>query len=79
MGSAMPGISISAIVLLEAGEEGLELRATDLEVGIRSQHPADVPEAGRVTASAKKLYEIVRELPDEPVHLQTTDDAFGHS
>jgi len=67
---------ILANVLLDAGDEGLELAATDLEVGIRSTHAADVMTPGRVTASAKKLYEIVRELPDEPVHIEATDDAY---
>ena len=59
------------------GKEGvLELAATDLEVGIRSTHPADVKKAGRVTVSAKKLYEILRELPDEPVQLEATPNAY---
>jgi DNA polymerase-3 subunit beta len=67
---------ILANVLLEAGADALELAATDLEVGIRSSHPAEVHTRGSVTASAKKLFEIVRELPDEPVHIQVTDDAY---
>ena len=55
---------ILANVLLEASKTGsgtLALAATDLEVGIRSSHPAEVKKAGSVTAAAKKLYEIVRE------------------
>jgi DNA polymerase-3 subunit beta len=71
---------ILANVLLEARSEGdggiLELAATDLEVGIRSSQPADVKTAGSVTASAKKLYEIVKELPDEPVHIEVSPDAY---
>ena len=55
---------------------GLELAATDLEVGIRSSQPAEVKKAGAVTASAKKLYEIVRELPDEQVYIESTADAY---
>ena len=71
---------ILANVLLEARSEGdggvLELAATDLEVGIRSSQPADVQTPGSVTASAKKLYEIVRELPDEPVHIEVSPDSY---
>jgi DNA polymerase-3 subunit beta len=71
---------ILANVHLEAfdrkGDAGLELAATDLEVGLRSSHPADVSKVGSVTASAKKLYEIVRELPEEPVHLEASPDAY---
>ena len=54
----------------------LELAATDLEVGIRSTHPADVKKAGRLTVSAKKLHEILRELPEEPVHLEASPNAY---
>ncbi len=72
---------ILANVLLEAttgrgGGSSLTLMATDLEVGIRGSHPAEVKKAGSVTASAKKLFEIVRELPDEPVQLEATSNAY---
>jgi DNA polymerase-3 subunit beta len=71
---------ILANVLLEAkgtGDEGmLELAATDLEVGIRGLHPADVSEEGALTISAKKLFEITRELPDELIYLESTPNAY---
>jgi DNA polymerase-3 subunit beta len=71
---------ILANVLLEArkhGREGLlELAATDLEVAIRGAQPAQVEKPGRVTASAKKLYEIVRELPDEQVRIEASADSY---
>lgn len=71
---------ILANVLLEArgqGEGGeLELAATDLEVGIRGHHPANVSETGSLTISAKKLFEITRELPDELIHLESTPNAY---
>ncbi len=68
---------ILANVLLAAPtDDTLELSATDLEVGIRGTHPAQIAEAGSVTASAKKLFEIVRELPDEPVQIETTENQY---
>lgn len=70
---------ILANVLLDAGNKKsktLTLAATDLEVGIRGSHPADVEIAGKVTVSAKKLYEIVRELPNELVSLEVTENAY---
>jgi DNA polymerase-3 subunit beta len=70
---------ILANVLLDASSEGdgsLELTATDLEVGIRGRHPAIVTSPGSVTVSAKKLYEIVRELPDEPISIEATEEAY---
>ncbi|MBI2370422.1 MAG: DNA polymerase III subunit beta [Deltaproteobacteria bacterium] len=55
---------ILAHILLRASPEGLELSATDLEVGLRLQYPAEVSEPGGVTLQAKKAYEIARELPE---------------
>jgi DNA polymerase-3 subunit beta len=71
---------ILANVLLEAkgkgSEASLRLAATDLEVGIQGLHTADVKKEGGLTVSAKKLYEIVRELPDETVRLEATKNSF---
>lgn len=54
----------------------LDLAATDLEVGLRGSHEATVKEPGSLTVSAKKLFEIVRELPDEPLSLSTTPNSY---
>jgi DNA polymerase-3 subunit beta len=71
---------ILANVLLEAstdsGQGVLSLAATDLEVGIRSIHPAEVEDSGVITVSAKKIYEIIRELPEEPVHITVSPNAY---
>jgi DNA polymerase-3 subunit beta len=58
-------------VLLEAGADALVVTATDLEVGMKSSYPADVVTQGKITVSAKKLYEIIRELPDEQIIFST--------
>lgn len=71
---------ILANVLLEASKKGkegiLHLAATDLEVGIRSQHPAKVNETGGLTVSAKKLFEIIRELSEETIYLSATANSY---
>lgn len=71
---------ILANVLLEAsgeGEEGsLQLSATDLEVGLRGSHPATIEKPGALTVAARKLYDIVRELPDESVQLTAGSDGY---
>jgi DNA polymerase-3 subunit beta len=73
--SSMP---ILSHVLLEAEKKParLSLAATDLEVGVRSEQDAEVSSAGSLTVSAKKLYEIVRELPEEPVTLQSSEHSY---
>jgi DNA polymerase-3 subunit beta len=71
---------ILANVLLEAksarGAAHLDLAATDLEIGIRGTHACEVTKAGGVTVSAKKLFEIVRELPEEPIRVEVSENAY---
>ena len=64
-------IPILANVLIEAnGDSDVQLLATDLEVGLRSRCPASVAKGGSLTIPAKKLYEIVRALPDTDIRIQ---------
>ena len=64
-------IPILANVLLEANGDGnVLLLATDLEVGLRSQCTASIAKAGSLTVPAKKLYEIVRALPDTDIRIE---------
>lgn len=64
-------IPILANVLMEANGEGhVNLVATDLEVGLRSRCAAAVAKSGALTVPAKKLYEIVRALPDTDIRIQ---------
>ena len=64
-------IPILANILVEAEEGAGEIRllATDLEVGLRSRCTADVTKGGSLTLPAKKLYEIVRALPETEVSI----------
>jgi DNA polymerase-3 subunit beta len=55
---------ILANILLQAGMDGVELTGTDLEVGLRTRFEAGIEEAGAITVSGKKLFEIVKSLPD---------------
>jgi DNA polymerase III subunit beta len=61
---------ILANVLLEAKEKRLEFVATDLDMGIRCSVPAEVVDKGSITINAKKLSDIVRELPEASVDLE---------
>ena len=60
-------------ILLEAGKGQVTFFGTDLEIGIKDAHPADVSEEGGIAVSARKLYEIIRELPEGTVRLTTTE------
>ena len=61
-------------ILFEAGQDGISMSGTDLDVSVRVWVPAEVKEQGSITAPGKKLQEIVRELADQPVELSTRGD-----
>ena len=58
---------ILANILVTAGEDKVEMTGTDLEVGLRTHFPAQMEEPGAITVSGKKVFEIVKSLPDEKI------------
>jgi DNA polymerase-3 subunit beta len=62
-------IPILSNVLLRAEDGRLQMAATDLDVTILSSCPARITTPGGVTIEAKRLFDIVRSLPDEDVHI----------
>lgn len=69
-------IPILANVLLEANDDELRLTATDLEVGMQASYQAAVKKTGKVTVSAKKLYEIIKELPEGEISFLAKDNCW---
>jgi DNA polymerase III subunit beta len=63
-------IPILANVLIEADGDKVRLLATDLEVGLRSTCAAAVAKSGSLTLPAKKLYEIIKALPETDIRIQ---------
>ena len=63
-------IPILANVLIEATGDEVKLLATDLEVGLRSKCTAAVSKGGSLTLPAKKLYEIIKALPETDVRIE---------
>ena len=69
-------LPILSHILLEWEEDSLYLTGTDLETGIREELMAKIHQKGKASVSAKKLYEIVRELPEETIHIQKKDNQW---
>src|SRR5262245_54177803 len=63
-------IPILANVLIEATGDEVKFLATDLEVGLRSRCTASVAKGGALTLPAKKLFEIVKALPETDVRIE---------
>ncbi|HUP48352.1 MAG TPA: DNA polymerase III subunit beta [Thermoanaerobaculia bacterium] len=62
-------IPILSNVLLKAADGRIQIAATDLDVTILSSCAARVTTPGGVTIEAKRLFDIVRSLPDDDVHI----------
>ena len=62
-------IPILSNVLIKAADGRLQIAATDLDVTILSSCPAKISTPGAVTIEAKRLFDIVRSLPDEDVRM----------
>ena len=71
--STMP---ILANVLLDARPGMLSVTAFDLEIGVTSEHRAEVLKEGRLAVSAKHLYDIVRTLPEPTLVLKRTQNNY---
>jgi len=69
--SQKPTIPILSNILVEASGGMITLTSTDLTVGIRCSLEADILEEGATTLPAKKLAQLVRELPSVDLELTT--------
>ncbi|HEU4343606.1 MAG TPA: DNA polymerase III subunit beta [Candidatus Binatia bacterium] len=67
---------ILANVLIESRKGEIRITATDLEVGVRGELDGDVEKEGAVTVNAKKLYEIIREVPTEQVQVRRLENEW---
>ena len=59
--------------LLDAGDGGVKISATDLEVSFQGFYPAMVEEPGSLTLPAHYFHNLVKELPGETLNLEGTE------
>jgi DNA polymerase-3 subunit beta len=64
-------LPILSNMLIEAQQGKLKLTATDLDIGISCAVPVDVQEPGMITIPAKRFGDIIKELPDDSVSINT--------
>jgi len=69
-------IPILSNVLIEAVSSEIKLTATDLEVGMQSSYDANIIEEGKITVSAKKIYEIIKELPESQISFKAKENSW---
>jgi len=70
-------LAILSNTLLEAEEGRLTLHATDLDTSISTACDCEVLEPGRVTLQAKSLFDIVKNLDEQNLSLETEEDHWA--
>ena len=63
-------------LLIETDGDGVRFSGTDLDTAVSVRVPAEVEEPGAITAPARKLQEIARELPPTPAAVSAQGDAI---
>jgi DNA polymerase-3 subunit beta len=67
-------LPILSNILLEAGKDGIRLSGTDLDISVSTSIAASVDQEGAITLPARKLVEIVRELPSAAIRLTASGE-----
>jgi DNA polymerase-3 subunit beta len=61
-------------ILVEAGKDGIRLSGTDLDIAVSTTVEASVDQEGAITLPARKLLEIVRELPSASIRITSAGE-----
>ncbi|MCI0472608.1 MAG: DNA polymerase III subunit beta [Ignavibacteria bacterium] len=67
-------IPILSNLLIRAKEDRIDLEATDLEVGLKCKAEGKVSKKGELTVNARKLFDLVRSLPEMTLDIALSDD-----
>ncbi len=60
-------------VLIKAGGQGIGIIATNREIGMVAHYEANVVDPGDITLSARKLFEMIREIQGDSIHFKMND------
>lgn len=67
-------IAILSNALLEVSDNNLNIIATDLDITLKANYPCTVYEPGVITVNAKKIYEIIKELPNNEISISVKEN-----
>jgi DNA polymerase-3 subunit beta len=69
-------LAITETVLVRTVDSGITIMATDLESGFEGTYPAIVETQGAIAINARKLYEIVRDFPNDTLLINEVDNRW---
>jgi len=65
---------ILSTVLINAITDRVEIIATNLETSLKTECAAEVIEKGSVVVDAKKIYEVIKEMPEEKIGFKKKEN-----
>lgn len=75
--STKTAVSILSNVLLDAKDNKLTIRATDVKVNFETSIPVDIVEEGRTTVFCDKLVGIISSLPEGEIEIAEKDNKLN--
>ena len=72
--SSIPALSN---ILIESNKDQIHLTTTDLETTMICDLACQLQQSGKLCVSARKLYEIIRELPEAEIHIQRMENHWA--
>jgi len=72
--SRKTSLAITENVLITAIDSKIKFIVTDLETGFEGFFPAVVEKEGTIVINAKKIYEIIKNFPEEDILIQETEN-----
>lgn len=70
-------LAILSNALFEASDGMLKLGATDLDISVTTACECEVLEAGKITLQAKAIFDIVKNLEEEEIELETEENYWA--
>ena len=74
--SSKPILSNFVIRTLDNESSNVEFSSTDYELSLVELISAEIKDQGSVCVNAKKVFDIVKELQDEDVHIRSTEQLW---
>ncbi|MBF0224912.1 MAG: DNA polymerase III subunit beta [Desulfobacterales bacterium] len=70
-------LAITENLLITAKNESeVSIIATDLETGFQGFYPAEVYDTGKIAINSKKLYEILKDFPDDEILINEVENRY---
>lgn len=70
-------LAILSNALFDAADGTLKLDATDLDIAVSTACACEVLDAGKVTLQAKSIYDIVKNLEEDEIELETEENYWA--